>query len=172
MKLLKILLLVTSFAVTSQFVAAKNLTPDLIKCTNIKNDKQRLQCFDHYVVKNTALVQEKITPAAVTAIEKKSATTAIESDKSLISSFGQAHRYSNKEREFDEMTSIVKSAKRNLHKKWKIELENGQIWIEKGGDKLAKFSAGDSIVIVRGIMNTFQLKKVGTKRRVRVRRML
>ena len=44
--------------------------------------------------------------------------------------------------------------------------------MEKGGDKRAKFSAGDTVVIERGIMNTFQLKKVGTKRRVRVRRIL
>ena len=172
MKLINIMLLVASFTVASNFASAENLTTDLIKCTNLKNDKQRLQCFDDYVVKDTTLLEEKISPEIDSAIVSKSVSTDTKSKENLISSFGQAHRYSNKEREFDEMNAIVKSAERNLHKKWRIELENGQVWMEKGGDKRAKFSAGDTIVIARGIMNTFQLKKVGTKRRVRVRRIL
>ena len=59
-----------------------------------------------------------------------------------------------------------------MHKDWEIELENGQVWLQKGGDKRAKFSDGDSIIITRGVMNSFQLKKIGTKRRIRVRRIL
>ena len=90
----------------------------------------------------------------------------------MISSFGQAHRYSKKEREFDELTSTIKSVSKTLQKEWKIELENGQVWLQKGGDKRAKFTEGDTVIIVRGIMNSFQLKKVGTKRRIRVSRIL
>ena len=70
------------------------------------------------------------------------------------------------------MTSTVKSARKNLHKIWKIELENGQNGTEKGGGRRAKYSMGDPIVIARGIMNSFQLKKIGTKRRIRINRAL
>ncbi|TWX73710.1 hypothetical protein [Colwellia sp. C1TZA3] len=166
MKLIKIIILVAIVGVISNFVTAANLTPDLVQCANMKSEKQRLQCFDAYIDKNSTKIAGDIT------VVSEPKTTEIQDKEQLISSFGQAHRYSNKERKFDEMTSIVKSARKNLHKKWEIELENGQIWIEKGGDRRAKFSEGDAIIITRGIMNSFKLKKVGTKRRIRVNRTL
>ena len=171
MKYIKIVLLVACVIVTSNAVKAANITPDLKKCASINNEKQRLQCFDDYIIKISALKHDNITPKADVAIVSEP-TSDIQKTENLVSSFGQAHRYSKKEREFDEMEAVVKSAKRDLRKNWKIELENGQVWIEKGGDKRASFSEGDTIVIVRGIMNSFQLKKLGTKRRIRVRRIL
>jgi hypothetical protein len=183
MKTIKTIILLSSCLSISNYVAAFELAPDIKKCAIIDNSAKRLQCFDEYIqnyspvkeemtfsnnVKNTgdtSTKQEQPTPIVIVATKEQT-------EEKLISSFGQAHRYSEKEREFDEMSSVVKSAKRNLHKKWKIELQNGQVWIEKGGDKLAKFKEGDSIVVMRGIMNSFQLKKVGTKRRIRVRRIL
>jgi len=166
MKFIKIIILVAAIGATSNAVTAANLTPDLVQCANIKSEKKRLQCFDDYIDKYSTKIAGDIT------IVSEPKATEIEDKAELVSSFGQAHRYSNKEREFDEMTSTVKSARKNLHKKWEIELENGQVWVEKGGDKRAKFSEGDPIVITRGIMNSFKLKKVGTKRRIRVNRTL
>lgn len=166
MKFIKIIILVAAIGATSNAVTAANLTPDLVQCANIKSEKQRLQCFDDYIDKYSTKIAGDIT------IVSEPKATEIEDKAELVSSFGQAHLYSNKEREFDEMTSTVKSARKNLHKKWEIELENGQVWVEKGGDKRAKFSEGDPIVITRGIMNSFKLKKVGTKRRIRVNRTL
>ena len=148
MKYIKIVLLVACVIVTSNAVKAANITPDLKKCASINNEKQRLQCFDDYIIKISALKHDNITPKADVAI------------------------VSEPKSDIQKMEAVVKSAKRDLRKNWKIELENGQVWIEKGGDKRASFSEGDTIVIVRGIMNSFQLKKVGTKRRIRVRRIL
>ena len=172
MKTLLLKLLVVSIAITSQIVTAADLTPDLIKCSNLKNDIKRLQCFDEYIVKSSTKKQTMLTNKSSTIKANQPITSKTENKEELISSFGQAHKYSKKEREFDEMKSTIVSATKNLHKKWKIELENGQVWIEKGGDKRAKFSAGDSVIITRGIMNSFQLKKVGSKRRIRVQRSL
>jgi len=166
MKLIKIIILVATIGATSNLVTAANLTADLVQCANMKSEKQRLQCFDDYIDNNSTKIADDIT------IVSEPKATKIKDKAELVSSFGQAHRYSNKEREFDEMTSRVKSARKNLHKKWEIELENGQVWVEKGGDRRAKFSEGDPIVITRGIMNSFKLKKVGTKRRIRVNRTL
>jgi hypothetical protein len=166
MKLIKIIILVATIGTNSNLVTAANLTTDLVQCANIKSEKQRLQCFDDYIDRHSTKIAGDIT------IVSEPKETEIKDKMELVSSFGQAHRYSNKEREFDEMTSTVKSASKNLHKNWEIELENGQIWVEKGGDKRAKFSEGDPIIITRGIMNSFKLKKVGTKRRIRVNRTL
>jgi hypothetical protein len=183
MKIIKTIILLTSSLAFNNYVVALELAPDIKKCAKIDIETKRLQCFDEYVVKITSSKENIISSnnikntEDITSPQEQSVTVDVAPSKEineevLISSFGKAHRYSEKEREFDEMTSVVKSAKRNLHKKWKIELENGQVWIEKGGDKLAKFSAGDPIIIIRGIMNSFQLKKVGTKRRIRVNRIL
>ena len=158
--------LIATVGLINNVATAANITPDLIQCAKVKSEKQRLQCFDDYVDMYTTKIADNIT------IVNEPIRSEIQDKKKLVSSFGQAHRYSNKEREFDEMTSVIKSVRKNLHKKWEIELDNGQVWIEKGGDRRAKFSEGDTIIITRGIMNSFKLKKVGTKRRIRVNRTL
>ena len=167
MKKLTILLLAPCFVFVNNTTKANNLNIEIIQCTEIKDNKKRLQCFDNYVAKNLTAKEQNKTKH-LNPIKAPAANT--QTDSELISSFGQAHRYSEKEREFDELTAIIKTVSKTLRKEWKIELENGQIWLQKGGDKRAKFSEGDSIIIVRGIMNSFQLKKVGTKRRIRVNR--
>ena len=169
MKNLPTLLFVSCVVLISNITKADNLSIEIIQCAELQDNKQRLHCFDNYVAKSlTAKDQNKaknVNPIKTTVVD-----TQTESE--LISSFGQAHRYSKKEREFDELTSTITSVSKTLQKEWKIELENGQVWLQKGGDKRAKFTEGDSVIIVRGIMNSFQLKKVGTKRRIRVSRIL
>lgn len=165
MKNLPILLFVSCVVFISNITKADNLSIEIIQCAELKDKKQRLHCFDNYVASN-------LTETVGGQNKTKELAIAAEPQSELISSFGQAHRYSEKEREFDELTATIKSVSKTLQKEWKIELENGQVWLQKGGDKRAKFSEGDSVIIVRGIMNSFQLKKVGTKRRIRVSRIL
>ncbi|AWB59385.1 hypothetical protein [Colwellia sp. Arc7-D] len=165
-------LLIASYVVfISNMASAENLSVEIVQCSEMKNNQQRLQCFDSYVAKNSTLNSENKIDST-SKLEVSTINTKAEGEKELVSSFGKAHRYSEKEREFDEFKSTIKVASKNLHKDWEIELENGQIWLQKGGDKRAKFSDGDSIIITRGVMNSFQLKKIGTKRRIRVRRIL
>lgn len=167
MKKLTLLLLASSVVFVSNITKANNVNIEIIQCAEIKDNKKRLQCFDNYVTKSLTAKEQNNTKHS-NPIKPPVADTQTESE--LVSSFGQAHRYSEKEREFDELTATIKTVSKTLRKEWKIELENGQIWLQKGGDKRAKFSEGDSIIIVRGVMNSFQLKKVGTKRRIRVNR--
>ena len=145
MKIIKTIILLSSCLAISNYVAAFELAPNIKKCAIIDNNSKRLQCFDEFVL-NELLVKEEVVPSnnakiIKNTVSKQEQTTPIvivatneQTEEKLVSSFGQAHRYSEKEREFDEMSSVVKSAKRNLHKKWKIELQNGQIWIEKHFD--------------------------------------
>ena len=153
MKKLTLLLLASSVVFVSNITKANNVNIEIIQCAEIKDNKKRLQCFDNYVAKSLTAKEQNNTKHS-NPIKTPVADTQTESE--LVSSFGQAHRYSEKEREFDELTATIKTVSKTL--------------LQKGGDKRAKFSEGDSIIIVRGIMNSFQLKKVGTKRRIRVNR--
>ena len=155
----------------SPFSAADVLPDQLTTCAAIVKNKDRLACFDDVVA--SAKLNVKVSGNELTRRNGSSAQPPIKkavSTNALVSSFGLAHLYSEKERAFDELTSTVSSAKRNKRGKWILTLENGQVWFEKGGDKLAKFVEGDSVVIKRGIMNSFRLKKIGTKRVIRVAR--
>jgi len=131
--------------------------PKLLKCKEISENIQRLKCFDDAMA--------TVTKPPKSAIKKEISNNTLES------SFGKTHINTKEEDEFNTIESIIKSAKRNKRKKWVLELENNQIWMEKGGDKMASFKKGDSIIIKRGIMNSFKLKKIGTKRRITVKRM-
>ncbi|SEL34855.1 hypothetical protein SAMN05216262_109113 [Colwellia chukchiensis] len=167
MKYLKSLLITTTLMASFTSSAAA-IAPELLRCSKLTDNTLRLQCFDKYMQRVSSIAANN------TAKNKQPPKTSVKAEakneEKLIASFGHAHRYSEQEREFDQLTAVVKSAARNLKKQWNIVLDNGQVWREKGGDKRAKFAPGDTIIITRGIMNSFQLKKQGTKRRIRVQR--
>lgn len=139
---------------------AQEISDELLKCDEIKDDVKRLNCFDMYIVKNKKNLEIK---------SNKQELSKANIDN-LTSSFGVAHKYTNEEREFSEITATITSVKRNKRNKWIITLDNDQIWHEKRGDKHAKFIVGDEVIIKRGMMNGFKLKKLGTKRVINVMR--
>ncbi|NQZ81426.1 MAG: hypothetical protein HRT52_10470 [Colwellia sp.] len=149
---------ISLYIVANFSIAATIPTPSLLKCSEIKNDIQRLKCFD-----NTFITMTKSPQLVI----KKDISS---NNEILESTFGKTHLNTKEESAFNEIKSVIKSAKRNKRNKWVLKLDNDQIWQEKSGDKMARFKEGDNIIIKRGIMNTFKLKKIGTKRRISVKR--
>jgi hypothetical protein len=150
-------------------VVADTVSKQLAQCANIKNDTERLQCFD-LLVQQT----QSITNNPIATIENPN-KTPIEASKpplskaSGVENFGQEHKNLNQQA-LNEIILVLSDAKKNLRKKWILTFDNGQVWQQTDTEKWAKFEAGDTVIIRRGVFNSFSAKKQGTNRMIRVRR--
>ncbi len=192
MQLKKIIIILALWATSISVQAvAQSINEALAHCASIAVDTQRLQCFDKLVAKKQ-LVKKTHTPnkttqslaetkqeptratttAVVTAEPVKivAETATKTATASLAANFGLEHIKSKEVRQFDHVEFVVKSAKLSLRKKWRLTLENGQVWHATELVSGVKFKQGDVVVIKRGILNAFYIKKKGSKRSVRVKR--
>jgi len=164
----KFILIFVLFSCTA--FAQTNLKESLVLCKTQSDSLKRLTCYDNVVEAlsdNKAKLKEK--PAKKAEIANANNPKPIQPENQLAEKkFGQEEKYRTDE--VDQVRFVIKSATLSLRKKWKFEFENGQRWEQKDSDKFAKFVAGDEVLIKRGVMNAFYLKKIGSKRNIRVKR--
>ncbi|MBE0360932.1 MULTISPECIES: hypothetical protein [Pseudoalteromonas] len=136
-------------------------------CTFIENDFNRLLCYDNVMAgkplsKPAAATQslQNTSPVPVTAIAN---TTKIKNED-----FGLEHKEIAKEND-DKITAAVSSIKEAPYGELIINLENGQQWRQIGSDSM-RLEKTDTVVISRGVFNSFLLVKYGQKRSIRVKR--
>ncbi len=84
-------------------------------------------------------------------------------------SFGAEREYVRQEQK-NQVTFVIKSVSKTLRGKYKFFFENGQLWEQKDTDKYGKFAAGETVIIKRGVLDAFYLKKPNTNRTIRVKR--
>ncbi|GEB71875.1 hypothetical protein PC2016_0088 [Pseudoalteromonas carrageenovora] len=171
-QLLSLLVLLSAPTVTAQEINVQALQA----CSFIENDFNRLLCYDNTVAgKPLTKPSEKktltppkpvanITPnvsapvAAVTA----SAPAAKDDD------FGLEHKEITKDKD-ENITALVSSVKKAPYGELIISLDNSQEWRQIGSDSL-KLKKSDTVVISRGVFNSFLLRKDGQNRSIRVKR--
>lgn len=167
--------------------AAESLVDRITACTNEKDSLKRLICFDKVAAfakkeasyytgtpsqqqsSNTA----KEAPAVnnkkqqtVAAIPAKPVTTATQKQPEDI--FGKEIQEAVDA--IESVTYTIKSATKNVYKKWRFTFENGQQWIQKDTNRNSKFAAGDTVIIKRGLLNAFYLHRKDNNISIRVKR--
>ncbi|WP_448212368.1 hypothetical protein [Colwellia sp. MEBiC06753] len=168
--------------------AQQSLETALLACQGQQDSLQRLVCYDKVVESLTAKTADDVTLEAKESVGKNiQASPQVEQAKaaditpkevlteptvtqqagSAQAIFGQEQKHIDS---VDEVEFVVKSAKQNLRKKWQFEFENGQQWEQKDTEKFVKYASGDVVIIKRGVMNAFYLKKTDTNRTIRVKR--
>lgn len=174
-------LCLTVFA-SSASIAANAEMNALQQCAKITNTQDRLICYDAVAaVKNDLLMvaaEPVATKEAKKAVIKANAvaqTSPVKSEpvaskEQLVSGFGNEHKVAEEQRNFDQVSFVIKSVDRSLRELLQIEFDNGQVWHQTDNDKRAKFSVGDVVVIKRGVLSAFYMKKAGSHRQVRVKR--
>jgi hypothetical protein len=133
----KIFLVLTLLSAATFTAQAKIDIQALQACSTIKNDKNRLLCYDKAIV--------------------------IES-----SDFGIEYRNIN-EGKATEVKALISSIKKAAHGELIINLDNNQQWRQINSKRMV-LKANDTIVITRGALNSFSLKKYGTNRSIGVKR--
>ena len=149
-------------------------------CSLIDNDLKRLVCYDN-VVAGKPLTQNAVQSAseskqiatetntnaqaaAGAAVVAEQATSSANSTEN----FGLEHKKTEQESEQD-LTAEVAKVEQAPYGELIITLENKQTWRQIGTDRF-RVSKGDTVIISRGMFNSFLLKKDGTSKTIRVKR--
>jgi hypothetical protein len=147
----KIFLILTLLSAATFTAQAKIDTQALKACGTIKNDQNRLLCYDKAI--NGKALNEKSSNTELTA---------------TADDFGLEHKNLDEER-VGEIKAVVISIKKAPYGKLIINLNNDQQWRQHDSERML-LKKGDKIVIRRGALNSFLLKKDGTNRSIRVKR--
>ncbi|WP_394176244.1 hypothetical protein [Thalassotalea litorea] len=171
------LVLITLLLTPTMALANNVVDPLLWGCSEIDDDDKRLSCFDAYIKQKSALQSKPAKDPQPLVLNSNGDHTqntakplpqpAPESD--VKQQFGLEHKKTEEEKKVTKITSTLTSATKKAHNKWSFTLDNGQKWrtIEA---TTTSFKVGQSVVIERGMFNSFSLKKTGSNRTVKVKR--
>ncbi|MBB1309163.1 hypothetical protein H5162_06985 [Pseudoalteromonas sp. SR41-8] len=141
-------------------------------CTFIENDFNRLLCYDNTMA-GKSLTKPETTKTLTPPASSVTATADVAvASKQIIKvkneDFGLEHKELVKEND-NEITAVVTNVKEAPYGELIISLNNGQQWRQIGSDSL-RIDQDDTVIIERGMFNSFLLKKAGQNRSIRVKR--
>lgn len=136
-------------------------------CSFIENDFNRLLCYDNTVAgKPLTNSIQHAKPLQIDEPPKTATTPPSKSNKPV--EFGLEHQNNNKNIEQAIEANVLK-IEEAPYGELIITLENNQQWRQIGSDKM-RLSKGDTVIISRGMFNSFLLKKADQNRSIRVKR--
>ena len=152
--------------------AQTDLSQQILACQAQTDSLQRLVCYDDIAKQlGKAPVSDETSVQTATSVATKVAAQSVQTVQPTLSTaeanFGQEAKVI---KEVEEVRYVIKSAKLSVRKKWRFVFENGQQWEQKDSDRFAKYTAGEEVIIKRGVMNAFYLKKTDANRTIRVKR--
>ena len=160
-KLLSLLVLLSA----PTFAATAINEQALQACSFIENDFNRLLCYDNTVAGK---------PLSKPTVNKTLSPTNTEATAPVAVAVTQAEEFGLEHKEIAEngeesITSKISSVKKAPYGELIITLENNQQWRQIGSDSL-RLDEGDTVIISRGVFNSFLLKKADQNRSIRVKR--
>ncbi|MCQ8879678.1 hypothetical protein NQT69_16885 [Pseudoalteromonas shioyasakiensis] len=142
-------------------------------CTLVENDFNRLLCYDNTMAGKSLskpTTTKQLTPAD-TAAPAATAGAVVATDqivKTKNEDFGLEHKEATKGND-DEITAVVTDVKQAPYGELIITLNNGQKWRQIGSDRM-RLNSEDTVVIERGMFNSFLLRVQGKNNSIRVKR--
>ncbi|WP_237065455.1 hypothetical protein [Microbulbifer guangxiensis] len=121
--------------------SADSLTKQMRGCASIQSDKERLGCYD--------------------ALSKSL-------DERAEQNFGQEQKRIVEEAP-EQITAQISEVQEGAYGKAIITLDNGQVWRQNDSGRV-RWSAGDRIVVERGLFGSFFMKPAQGGRKIRVKR--
>ncbi len=115
-------------------------------CKAITSAEQRLQCYDQYAA----------------SLEQQSA-------KESKADFGLTPTFAAET--IDKIENTISRIDRGTRGRRIISLKNNQVWIQVGSSSQPRLAQGDRVRIERGALGSFVLKKNGSNRSLRVKRL-
>lgn len=138
---------------------AQNINTQALKaCSMIENDFKRLVCYDQIIAGKNIDISTAKTPVMV-----EQSKTLNKEEK-----FGLEHKDISANAE-SEQIALVKKVKKAPHGELILTLANGQVWRQLGTDNF-RVKVEAEVTIMRGALNSFLLKKMGSNKTIRVKR--
>lgn len=150
---------------------AVNLNVAIQKCAKLSNDQEKLACFDKLAKPETEVL-------AIDIVTKETQPSTLQNKKQLvesedISDFGQEHLDKTAEQKAQEVNHIeleVSQLTKLIRGEWKITFKNGQVWQQKNTTRF-NLHIEDRVIIEKGALSSFYLKKADSNRRIPVKRL-
>jgi DMSO/TMAO reductase YedYZ molybdopterin-dependent catalytic subunit len=138
-------------------------------CSFIENDFNRLLCYDNTIAgKSLTQPAHKQPQQSVKANVKADTAVATAPVTTKAKEFGLEHKKITENSE-ETISSTIANVKKAPYGELIITLENNQQWRQIGSDSL-RLAEGDTVIISRGVFNSFLLKKADQNRSIRVKR--
>lgn len=169
--------------------AQSSIQAELLACKAETDSLKRLVCYDKVAKKITPETLEtqakavvpaqpksiaepkQVVAVAPTVVESAPKATATPTSPSKAEdTFGNEYK-PDREEWLDEVKLEIAEAKLNSSKKWRVTFTNGQRWQAQETKSNVRFKAGDIVIIKRGAWSAFYMKKEGSNRKVRVKRL-
>ncbi len=129
--------------------ATLQATADWQNCRGITNDSERLACYDNY-----ALTLDKQT--APPSVEQQTAAFGLPKQSPA--------------ENLQDISSQISRIEKTTHGARIFYLQNEQVWRQVGSSSQPRLNTGDSIMIERGALGSFIMKKQGSNRSLRIKR--
>jgi len=186
--LLPISLAISCFSLPVLAQQGGSLANSIQTCAKLTSDQKRLSCFDNIAAPLVAapikefvapitepIVVQEVTEVDAVVVSSKPSQTTTPSQISTQQEdeFAKEHLEKTAEQKAEEINSIeltIASLKKLIRGQWKISFDNGQKWQQKDSASI-RLKIGDSVVLERGALGVFYLKKSGTKKRIQVKRL-
>lgn len=134
-------------------------TDDVYACAGISTDAERLACYDAAVGRLKAAEDSgevtTITRSEVEQVKRDSFGFSIPSLPSLA-----LRKSGSGDKELDEVTAAVNSVSRDGAGRWRIRLENGQVWVQTD-DKSVRAKNVKEARIYSALLGSYKMKLDG-----------
>ena len=177
------LILVTILIVSLSANCLADSTENLLKCAEKKDSLVRLLCYDDIakgLVKSEVAstynavpsgsiasnsVVNKVPKANMSSVQKP----PVLSQENQFGSEGLTSKNKQSTEELSQLVTTIKSIKKTVYEQWNIVFDNDQVWKQVGSDYI-RLAVGDEVVVSKGALGSYKLKKAGSNRSIRVKR--
>jgi hypothetical protein len=107
-----------------------------------------------------------LSPEKANSVKNNTASTAVEE-------FGSENIESKAEQQAKELNQVIftiKSLKKTARGQWNIIFNNGQLWKQASSDTI-RLVVGNKVEVSKAALGSYKLKKVGSNRSIRVKRL-
>jgi len=178
LRISSIAVLTVSCITFSSNLWAKDVATALQSCSEEENSLKRLVCFDQ-IVKNMRQydgLEQRVAsirnsaPAPTSGKEGVSTASSRNNESNSVDSFGAPSTAANDVKMVDgKLMAVLQSVTKLAFDRHRFELANGQIW-EQTESKGPVPKQGDNIIVEKGVLGAFFLRKADSNRRFRVKR--
>ncbi|GAA0812669.1 hypothetical protein KO495_09140 [Colwellia sp. D2M02] len=157
-----------------------DITEEVKRCAGENDNTKRLSCFDalSQSVKSTPVI---LAPAAVgksststvttdTQVAEKNTAPIVLTQHEKEEAFAKSEEAASNEPEITSITLTIASLKKMLRGEWKITFTNGQVWKQKGSERLS-LKAGQEVQLSKGALSAYYLQKLDSNKRIQVKRL-
>lgn len=155
----------------SNTATAASLNSAIKQCAAETNSLKRLVCFDKVAASIDNFPSTTIASAKTKNVAQAKSQPAPQAKSTASTSKGNFGIEAKKAAESYEaqQDGVIAKIALNGRNEATITLTNGQVWQQTEMSKV-RLQVNDAVVIKRGVLNSFTLKKKGKKRKMKVKR--